>query len=111
LAAYVEITIEQGADFTTEITVKDEANVPTNLVNHSVAAQLRKSYYSTSAIDFVASITDPGAGVIKLTMPSSVTANITPSRYVYDLLLTNNSTNVKTRVIEGIANVLPSVTR
>lgn len=111
MAAYVEITIEQGADFTTTVTVKDEAGNPTNLNNHSVAAQLRKSHYSSFATDFTAAITDPGAGTITLTMAAAVTANITPSRYVYDLLLTNDSTNVKTRVIEGIANVLPSVTR
>jgi hypothetical protein len=111
LAAYVELTIEQGADFTTTVTVKDETGNPSNLNNHSVAAQLRKSHYSSSATNFTATITDPGAGTITLTMASSVTANIAPSRYVYDLLLTNNSTNVKTRVIEGIANVLPSVTR
>lgn len=111
MAAYVEITIEQGADFTTTVTVRDEAGNPTNLNNHSVAAQLRKSHYSSTATDFTATITDPGAGTITLAMPASITANIAPSRYVYDLLLTNNSTNVKTRVIEGIANVLPSVTR
>jgi hypothetical protein len=111
LAAYVEITIEQGADFTTTVTVRDEAGNPTNLNNHSVAAQLRKSHYSSTATDFTAIITDPGAGTITLTMAASVTANIVPSRYVYDLLLTNDLTNVKTRVIEGIANVLPSVTR
>ena len=111
MAAYVELTIEQGANFTTTVTVKDEVGNPTNLNNHSVAAQLRKSHYSTTATNFTAAITDPVNGVITLTMTASVTANVTPSRYVYDLLLTNNSTNVKTRVIEGIATVLPSVTR
>lgn len=76
-----------------------------------MAAQIRKSYYSSTATNFTTSITDPVNGVITLSMTAAVTANITPSRYVYDLLLTNNSTNVKTRIIEGIATVLPSVTR
>lgn len=111
MAAYVEIVIEQGADFSTTVSVKDATNNPTNLNNHSVAAQLRKSYYSSTSVNFTTSITDAAAGVITLTMPASVTSNVSPARYVYDLLLTNNSTNVKTRVIEGIVNVLPSVTR
>lgn len=107
----MELTIEQGANFTTTVTVKDDSGNPNNLNNHSVAAQLRKSYYSSTATNFIASITNASSGVITLSMAADVTANITPSRYVYDLLLTNNSTNVKTRIIEGIATVLPSVTR
>jgi hypothetical protein len=43
-------------------------------------------------------------------MPSATTANLTPGRYVYDVLLTS-STGVKTRVIEGIITIMPSVTR
>ena len=45
-----------------------------------------------------------------MTMTAANTANLTPGRYVYDLLITS-PTNVKTRVVEGIATVLPSVTR
>jgi hypothetical protein len=71
---------------------------------------MRKSYYSTSAIDFTISVTDAGAGQITMTMNAETSANVAPGRYVYDILLTSG-TNVKTRIIEGIVNVLPSVTR
>jgi hypothetical protein len=43
-------------------------------------------------------------------MSAANTAGLTPGRYVYDLLITS-PTNVKTRVVEGIATILPSVTR
>ena len=33
-----------------------------------------------------------------------------PSRYVYDVGVTNNTSNVVTRVIEGIITVRPNVT-
>lgn len=71
---------------------------------------MRKSYYSTTATDFTMTISDAGAGQITMAMSSANTANVTPGRYVYDILLTSN-TGIKTRIIEGIVNVLPSVTR
>jgi hypothetical protein len=55
-------------------------------------------------------ISDAGAGQITMAMNSATSANVAPGRYVYDILLTSDS-GVKTRIIEGIINVLPSVTR
>ena len=43
-------------------------------------------------------------------MPAANTANLSPSRYYYDLLITAGD-GTKTRVIEGIVNVLPGVTQ
>jgi len=110
LAGFVELTMEQGANFSTSVDVKDGVNAIINLSGYSVAAQMRKSYYSTTANNFTATITDASAGTITITMTGATTANLTPGRYVYDILLTSGS-GVKTRVIEGIATVLPSVTR
>lgn len=55
-------------------------------------------------------ISDASAGKITMAINSANTANITPGRYVYDVLITSGS-SVKTRIIEGIVTVLPSVTR
>lgn len=43
-------------------------------------------------------------------MTSANTANLTPTRYLYDLVITD-SEDTKTRVIEGVAIVLPGVTK
>jgi hypothetical protein len=43
-------------------------------------------------------------------MTSANTANLTPGRMVYDLVMTSPA-NVKTRVVEGTVTILPSVTR
>jgi hypothetical protein len=80
------------------------------LTNFSSQAQLRKSYYSSTANNFTVSITNAAAGELTISLSAANTANLTPGRYVYDLLITSPA-NVKTRVIEGIATVLPSVTR
>ena len=110
MAGFVELTVEQGANFSTTIDVKDGTNTIINLTGYTVAAQMRKSYYSTTANSFTTTITDASAGQITMTMTSANTSGLTPGRYVYDLLLTSG-TGVKTRVIEGIVTVMPSVTR
>lgn len=110
MAGFVELTVEQGANFSTTIDVKDGTNTIINLSGYTVAAQMRKSYYSTTANSFTTTITDASAGQITMTMTSANTSGLTPGRYVYDLLLTSG-TGVKTRVIEGIVTVMPSVTR
>ena len=43
-------------------------------------------------------------------MTAANTANLTPGRALYDLLITSPA-GVKTRVIEGIVTITPSVTR
>ena len=110
MAGFAELTLEQGASYSTTVTVNGSNGSPTNLTNYTVAAQLRKSYYSSTATDFTVSISDAAGGEITMALSSANTANLTPGRYVYDLLITS-PTSVKTRVVEGIATILPSVTR
>jgi len=110
MAGYAELTIEQGADFNTTINVNDGTGAAQNLTSYTAAAQMRKSYYSTTANSFTVTISNAGAGEITMAMTSANTANLTAGRYFYDLVMTSGS-NIKTRVVEGIVTVLPSVTR
>ena len=110
MAGFAELTLEQGASYSTTVTVNGSNGSPTNLTNYTAAAQLRKSYYSSTAPDFTVSISNAAGGEITMSLTSANTANLTPGRYVYDLLITS-PTSVKTRVVEGIATILPSVTR
>ena len=111
MAAYSEITIEQGANLTSTITVTDTQGDAVNLTTYSASSQLRKSYYSSSANTLTAIITGNSNGQITLSMTAANTAALTPGRYVFDLIITNSIDNSVTRVIEGTAIVLPSVTR
>jgi hypothetical protein len=110
VAGFVELTLEQGANFNTVLDLKDSAGGILNLSGYSVAAQMRKSYYSNTATNFTMTISDAAAGQITMAMNAANTSNVTPGRYVYDILLTSGS-GVKTRIIEGIVTVMPSVTR
>ena len=109
-AAYQELFLEQGTDFTTTITLNDIYSDPYDLTGVTAKSQIRKSYYSANATATFSTSINTGSGTITLNLSSHVTANISPGRYVYDLLITS-PVSVKTRVVEGIATILPSVTR
>ena len=110
MAAYSELNLEQYANFSTTVNVIDTNGDAVNLYGYTAASQIRKSYYSTTANNFTATITGNANGEITLSMTSSNTGSLTPGRYLYDLVITSGA-DVKTRVIEGIVNVLPGVTR
>jgi hypothetical protein len=111
LAAYVELTIEQGANLNSTVSVNDIQGDAVNLYYYTASSQLRKSYYSSSANTMLATVTGNANGQITLSMTAANTANLTPGRYVYDLTIRNSVDNSVTRVVEGTAVVLPSVTR
>jgi predicted aspartyl protease len=71
---------------------------------------MRKSYYATSNTIITSTITGNANGEITLSMTAANTANLTPGRQVFDLLITS-PTQVKTRVVEGIIVISPGVTR
>lgn len=110
MAAFSEITIEQGATFNTTINVEDSVGSAVNLYAYSSNSQMRKSYYSSTAYTIDSNITGTANGEITLSMTAANTANLSAGRYVYDLKIISPS-NIVTRVVEGIVTVLPSVTR
>ena len=110
MAAFTELLIEQGATFSTTVNVEDTAGAAINLFGYSASSQMRKSYYATSNTIITSTITGNANGEITLSMTAANTANLTPGRQVFDLLITS-STGVKTRVVEGVIVISPGVTR
>lgn len=110
MADFVELQIESGATFSTEIIVRESTGTSKNLVNYTARSQMRKSYYSSTATNFNIEISDAANGVIAMGITAANTANINPGRYVYDVEIENNQ-GVVTRIFEGIVTVLPNVTR
>jgi len=117
---YAELTIDQGTTFSTVIDLTNDDGTPINLANTgngepSFTSQIRKSYYSSAqTADILVSVVSPNTnGQIRLSLDSSVTANIKPGRYLYDLKMTSFSagSNLTIRVVEGIITISPQVTR
>lgn len=110
MADFVELQIEAGATFSTEIVVRESNGTSKNLTSYSARSQMRKSYYSSTAINFNIQITDAANGVISMGISAANTASISAGRYVYDVEIENGQGTV-TRIFEGIVTVLPNVTR
>ena len=110
MAAYSEIQIEQFATFATSINVEDTTGTSLNLSGYSVESSIRRSYYSETSVDFDAFVSGEANGEITIAMTSANTANLTPGRSLYDVVITAPN-GTKTRVVEGIVNILPGVTR
>ena len=112
-AVYVtNLTVNAGADFAQTFTLENsQSNTVLNLTGYTAQAQMRKHSGSSSYISFTASIPSPSFGKIRLYLTGTETSEIKPGRYVYDIVITDNATGVKLRVIEGMVLVREGVTR
>lgn len=110
MAIKANITIDQGADFSATIDVKDSGGNAYDLTNHTVASQMRKNYASTAATTFTATHNSAG-GQIHLSLPAAQTQDIEPGRYLYDVEITSTGTGAVTRVVQGMVTVTAGMTR
>ena len=109
MAIKANIVIDQGADFQALIDIEQPDGTPFDLTDHTVAAQMRKTYASQTAYDFLCSHNGV-IGQITLKMDKAVTNELDPGRYLYDVEITA-ANNTTTRAIEGIVTVTPGITR
>ena len=110
MAAVKNLYIDQGADFNAQITIYDDNNAPWDLEGYTGEAKIRKSYYSSTSVDFTVSFpVIRTTGIVILDLTSTQTSTMEQGRYLYDVVLTNSS-GKKTRVIEGIVTINPGVT-
>ena len=112
MAVISNIFIDAGADYSTTVTVTDSTGSALNLTGYSAAAQIRKTYESTTAtVSFtIAFNSDRTTGKFDMSLTSTQTGSIPHGRYVYDALITSGS-GTKTRVVEGIVTINPRVTQ
>ena len=108
-AGKYNITIDQGSDFSIQLTIK-ESGVAKNLTGYSARAQLRPSITSsTLSGTFTCTITNAASGIATMAMGYAATAALVPGKYFYDLEVYTGS--VVQRLIQGNATVRGEVTR
>ena len=110
MAIIANIFIDQGTDFELEVDVTDTNDNIIDLAGYSAAAQMRKTYGSSSISATFTTTIKPSTGKVKLELTDTQTTGLTAGRYVYDLNITSGAGQT-TRVIEGQAIVTPGVTR
>jgi len=110
MAIIANLYIDQGTDFSITVDVTDSAGEILELSGYTAAAQMRKTYSSSSvSATFSTSIAEL-AGQVTISLTDAQTSAIKAGRYVYDLNITSDA-GLVTRVVEGQAIVTPGVTR
>jgi hypothetical protein len=111
MAQFVELEIDQGATFNVDIDLSGANSTPINIAGYTFTSSIRKSYYSYKvAANLVVSIVNAANGNVSLSLAAANTANIKAGRYVFDVKQIDTS-NVTSRVVEGIITVNPQVTK
>jgi len=110
MATISNLFVDAGTNYNTIITVAASNGQALDLTDYSVASQMRKSYQSSTAYDFTASIYSAAAGKVRLQLNPTQSSAIPAGRWLYDVEITS-PTGTKTRVVEGIVTVTPEITR
>lgn len=115
MAAYLDLTVEQGATLTFELNVvDDDTGEPIDLTGYTARMAIK---YSAVESDALLSLTTengriliaPASGGVTLYLSATDTAAITWRNAVYDLELVNAEAQV-TRLVAGAVRVSPEVT-
>lgn len=113
MAEYIELFMDQGADFSTEIYINNEnSNTPQNLSGFIVTSQMRKSLVSINATaSLVCTVSNTQLGEIVVSLDAGNTANIPAGTYFFDIKTRDTLSMVTSRLIEGIIYVTPAITK
>lgn len=109
MAIKANLIVDQGADYSTSISVTDDNGEAIDLTGYTGAAQMRRHYTSVSYYSFDVQITG-NQGEVVLSLTANTSNTIPSGRYVYDCELTDGS-GKRSRLVEGIVTINPQVTR
>lgn len=89
MGAVLNISVDQGSTFTTEITLMQSDGVtPIDLTGFTLRSEIRKTYQSTTVTaSFLLTVLDVVGGKIRLELLDTTTEAIKKGRYVYDVEL------------------------
>lgn len=109
----LDMELKQGEDFYRLLTIKDANGDAVDITGYTFAAQIKKGYQDKSAfLTFSFNISDASAGQVEMTLAASLSsAKIILKReeYVYDVEM--DDTVRKTRIMEGVIEISPEVTK
>ena len=106
-----DITIQQGATFAKTLTITDDSDVAIDISNDSFRGQVRKHHSSTTTeATFTLTVTDGANGIVSWSISATDTASMGNCKFYYDIEWVKANGNV-VRLLEGIADTTPEVTR
>jgi len=111
MASYANLFVDQGSDFSTNLIVEDSNRDPLDLTNLTLTGQVRRTHQSETAFDFILEKADSTGGEILIQLDNVTTASMRRGRYVYDIFGSDDITGNDFKIIEGILEIVPRVTR
>lgn len=115
-AGIYNFVIEQGADFSKTLTIKDADNNNINLTSYSFSSHAKADFSDPSPVfRFSFSISNQGTnpGEVVMSLARSVSTSVKVSKdtkYYYDIEMTDGS-DVKSRLLSGYITLRPEVTK
>ena len=114
MAVYVaNLQVNQGSDFSQTFNLANTiGDTSFNLTGYAVEAKMKKhaAAAASTATQFTCTIENATNGTISLALTDTQTSALKAGRHVYDIVITNTSSTLKTRVIEGSVLVREGVT-
>lgn len=110
MATISNLFIDQGSDFSAIVTLNNQDGTPINLTGFTVKSQFRKSYQSSTAVNFTVSIYNATQGKIRLQLSATASSAVAAGRYLYDVEITSGS-NERKRALEGVVVLTPEITK
>lgn len=112
-----DILVDQGATLLRSIGLKSSAKNAVTLSGYTGVMEIR--YQKTESTEVILTLTtgnggleiNASAGTVLIIASPAQTAAMAAGKYVYDLELTETSTGVVTKIIQGNLTVRPEVTK
>lgn len=104
----VNLVIEKGTDFEATFNVTNSDGSVFYLSDYTATSKIRKHLTAPDPKSFSTSIT-VATGEIKISMGSTVTAQLNAGRNYYDVIITQSGTNKIQKVFEGMVIVNETV--
>ena len=112
MAIQQNLILEQGTDFQAVIKLYSDNINALDLTGYGASGQMRRSYDSvTASAVLTVAIPIPANGELYLTLAAASSIGVRYGRYLYDVVLTQSSSGIISRAVEGIITVTPRVTR
>jgi len=111
MATYANLYIDQGADFKSNVLIEDTNTDPLDLNDLTIYGQIRRTYLSDTAYDFTITKVDVSGGEIQIELDAATTESMNRGRYVYDIFADDVGNGTTFKILQGIAEVVPRVTR
>jgi hypothetical protein len=103
--------VDQGVDFGIALDLFDAEGLDFNISDQQFKCEVRKLYSSNLAFEAVVQLNtdDNDINNLDLIIPGNLTANLSPGKYQYDIVMFDGV--YKSKILEGLIFLLPTITK